>query len=189
MAKVGDIDIEDKVFEVTKELLLKYGVKGWNMNNLSEECGMSKRTLYKIIKNKEELLYKCSLSNINRQISKLEKFFNSDQSYDYLLDNLSTVVIDLIAEFIIRNEDSLRKEYPRIREMIDQRLVCFNKLYIDFFLKGQKLGCLDESLNPQLINELLDGIVEHNIINCRSKEEFQLNLHFAIKVLIRGIRK
>ncbi len=31
MAKVGDIEIESKVFETTKEMLFKYGVRGWNI--------------------------------------------------------------------------------------------------------------------------------------------------------------
>ena len=132
MAKVGDKDIENKVFETTKELLLKYGIKGWNMDDLSERCGMSKRTLYKIIGNKEELLFKCNLDNINNNIAEVEKFFNSDKSYEELLNDFSNTLINLFDDFIITTSDPLRKEYPRIAEMIKNRKVRLKELNIEF---------------------------------------------------------
>ncbi len=189
MAKVGDKDIEDRVFEKTRELLLKYGVKGWNMDDLSEECGMSKRTLYKIIGNKEDLLYKSNLDSINKNINKNKKFFNSGKSYDELLDNFADVIANMFDETIIKNGSALRKEYPRIGEMINNRIIRFEELYTDFFRKGKELGYFVDSFDPEFIFGFLSGIIEINILRNKTKAEFEESLLFAIKILIRGIRK
>lgn len=189
MAKVGDKDIENRVFEATKELLLNNGVKGWNMDDLSEECGMSKRTLYKIIATKEELLLKTSLNSINHNISRIVEFFNSGKSYEYLLDNFSDVIIKMFDEFIIKNADALRKEYPRIGDMINKRRKSFNELYIEFFRKGKELGYYVESFDPELMYSFLNDIIEYNLLKCKTKKEFEEKMYFAINVFIRGVRK
>ena len=189
MAKVGDKDIENKVFEATKELLLKYGVKGWNMDDLSEECGMSKRTLYKIIDNKEELLLKTSLESINKNISKIKEFFNSGKSYEYLLDNFSDVIINMFDDFIIKSADALRKEYPRIGDMINNRRASFNELYIEFFRKGKEQEYFVELFDPKLTYDFLSGIIEYNIMTSKSRDDFKDKMHLALKILIRGIRR
>ena len=45
-----------KILQKTVELLQKHSVHGWNMDELSEQAGLSKNTLYKIIGSKEELM-------------------------------------------------------------------------------------------------------------------------------------
>lgn len=187
--KVGDKDIEDKVFKVTHELILKYGVKGWNMDTLSEECGMSKRTLYKIIANKEELLLKTSINRQESNIAKIERYFKSSESYEFLLDNFEDALIEIYDEFIIKNADVLSKEYPRIGEAIEKRKEGFKQIYTDFFRKGEELGFFVDFFNPEAMYGIISDILTYYILNCKDKIEFEEKMRFAIKALIRGIRK
>jgi len=189
MAKVGDKDIEDKVFETTREMLLKYGVKGWNMDDLSEECGMSKRTLYKIIANKEELLLKTSINQQESNIAKIERYFKSSESYEFLLNNFEDTLIDIYDEFIIKNAEILSKEYPRIGEAINKRKQGFKQIYTDFFRKAEELGFFVEFFKPAAMYGIINDILTYYILNCKSKIEFEEKMRFAIKALIRGIRK
>jgi len=187
--KVGDKDIEEKIFEVTQELILKYGVKGWNMDNLSEECGMSKRTLYKIIANKEELLLKTSINRQESNISKIDRYFKSSESYEFLLNNFEDTLIDIYDEFIIKNAEVLSKEYPRIGEAINKRKQGFKQIYTDFFRKGEELGIFADFFKPEAMYGIITDILTYYILNCKSKSEFEEKMRFAIKALVRGIRK
>lgn len=189
MAKVGDKDIEERIFEITRKLLLKHGIRGWNMDDLSDQCGMSKRTLYKIIGNKEDLLLKTSLEGLNHNISKIEKFFKSGKSYEYLLDHFGEVVINMFDEFIIKNAHALSKEYPRIDDIINERRNSFNELYIDFFRKGKHLGYYVDFFDPELMYSFFNSIIEHYLMECITRKEFEEKMNFAIKILIRGIKK
>ena len=40
------------------ELFLQFGIKSVNMDQIASRCGISKKTLYKHVKNKEDLLEK-----------------------------------------------------------------------------------------------------------------------------------
>ena len=40
------------------ELFLQFGIKSVNMDQIASSCGISKKTLYKHVKNKEDLLEK-----------------------------------------------------------------------------------------------------------------------------------
>lgn len=189
MAKIGNLEIEEKVFERTRELLLNYGVKGWNMDDLSNKCGMAKRTLYKIIGNKEALIYKCVLDYANLNVTEIRRFTNSSQSYNILLDKFSETVTNIFEEYIIKNAASLIKEYPKIEKLIDNTRILLKENYTNFFRKGVELGYLVEFVTPESIHDILKGIIEYNIFNCKSKEEFEEKMIIALKVFIRGIRK
>ena len=101
MAKVGDIEIESRVFDTTKEMLVKHGVRGWNMDDLSKECGVSKRTLYKIIGNKEDLLYKCLESNFVKEIESRRSFLSGAETYDSKLDNFGSFMAQSFDDFVL----------------------------------------------------------------------------------------
>lgn len=47
-----------RVLFTSLELFLQFGVKSVNMDQIASSCGISKKTLYKYVKNKEDLLEK-----------------------------------------------------------------------------------------------------------------------------------
>lgn len=189
MAKVGDKDIENIVFDKTRELLFKFGVKGWNMDDLSEACSMSKRTLYKIIGNKEDLLYKSTVDTININLNMIDSFLNSGKDYEYILENLAVAVINMFDETLIKNSTAINKEYPRIGDMIQNKIIQFRNLFQDFFTNGKKLGYFVDFFQPEVIYDFFSSIIEYNIINSNSKVEFETKMNLQIKIIIRGIRK
>ena len=113
--KVGDIHTEELVVEKAREMLIKYGVKGWNMNDLARESNMSKRTLYKIIGSKEDLLFKILLNNMKNEIARLKKYLQSDKSFPELLNNLSQQITDGFDDFILSNIKAFRIENTKFK--------------------------------------------------------------------------
>lgn len=187
--KVGDINIEEIVFEKTKELLVRYGVKGWNMNDLSMECSMSKRTLYKIIGTKEDLLYKITQHGISSKTNRVEKYLQSEQAFPALLNNLSEQIIGGFDEYVLVSSVAIRMEYPRINEMIKMSLEKQKELYIRFFQKGKDEGCIVEYTEAETIMKIILALTEYHILNCNNKTEFKIEMKAVLNTFLKGIVK
>src|ERR1035437_3093749 len=57
-----DLDTQDEKFgpmlEQIKELFFEFGIKNLNMDEISRKLGISKKTLYRYVKSKEDLIEK-----------------------------------------------------------------------------------------------------------------------------------
>ncbi|TKG92860.1 TetR/AcrR family transcriptional regulator [Puteibacter caeruleilacunae] len=187
--KVGDITVEEQVFEKTKELLLRDGVKGWTMNDLARECKMSKRTLYKIIGNKEKLLYKLNYESFQSEISRINKYLQSDKPFPVLLNNLSEMIIRSFDDYTINSIQELRTEYPRIKEMDDEEMEKHRDVFIRFFQKGKEEGYLKHDVEPSTVLKIINALVDHYLCNCCDKTEFKKEMDEVLGTVFNGIMK
>lgn len=187
--KVGDIDTEELVFEKTKSLLLKYGVKGWNMNDLAKECSMSKRTLYKIIGNKEDLLTALSRNGISKSIARMERYLLSEQPFPQLLHHLSDHIIDGFDDYNLGQIRAVRVEYPSIREMEYTFLEKQREFIINFFEKGKNEGVIVDYASGSAIEKTLHALIEYHITTCNNKTEFKNEMSEVLTVFLKGVMK
>lgn len=187
--KIGDENIEKIILESAKDLLFRYGVKGWNMDNLARESGMSKRTLYKIIGNKEDLLYKCHSDGLDKNTLLIKKYFKQDKDYCILLDGLSEEILKGIDEFIVASSKTIKTEYPRIEKMIKEKLKIHTKLYIDFYEKGKSQGFLKDNINSNIINNIMITLMKYNLFESKDKSAFESTIKEELDFLFMVIRK
>ncbi len=189
MAKVGDVEIEAKVFETAKEMLIKYGVRGWNMDELAKECGVSKRTLYKIIGNKEDLLYKCNEDDIFKEIAKRKEFlsFKSEVEYKEKLNSFSTYFANSFNEFVLLHVKDMILEFPRIGDMIEEKKIILSGFVKDFLVEGQKMGFISKTYSADFISEFIENIIGINIQKRQSAVVFAEKVKPQLDILISGI--
>lgn len=187
--KVGDLHTEEIVFEKTKDLLLKFGVKGWNMNDLSEACNMSKRTLYKIIGTKEELLFEISKNGIAANVVRMEKYLQSNKPFHILLENLTSHIIDGFDDYTLTRINAIRIEYPRIKEIEQIYLLKNRNLYVQFFEKGINEGFIKSTVSAITIEKTLNAVIEFNLSNCNNKLEFKNEIEDLLNFIFKGILK
>lgn len=77
-------------------LYLKYGVKSVSMDDISEELGISKKTLYQFIESKEDLIKKVVRQHLVNEFSALEKIQNeSENALDEMIQIAQFVSITL----------------------------------------------------------------------------------------------
>ena len=185
--KIGDADIEDQIFSITKALLVRYGVRGWNMDDLARESSMSKRTLYKIIGTKEELLYKCYENNFVANYTQLCNHLNKEADYVAILDDLSGQLSSHIDEFIIAGSMTIKNEYPRIKELIINRVQKQRNLLVDFFSKGQREGVLKETIAVGSILHMINALMEYHIAHSKDKSEFEKDIQLELQFIFKGL--
>ena len=56
--------IKQKIDKAAEKIIFSYGIRGWNMSEFANEAGITKRTLYKYVNSKEELVENALLSFI-----------------------------------------------------------------------------------------------------------------------------
>ena len=66
------MDIKDRIIEGATDLFKTYGIKSVTMDSLANQLGMSKRTIYEVFADKDELLIEV-LSRMNDQQKELIK--------------------------------------------------------------------------------------------------------------------
>lgn len=81
--------VKERVTEQATDMFIKSGIKAITMDDISKEAGVSKRTIYEIFKDKDELLREC--------LDYIEKKYNEE--YDLIKlesDNTITEVFGLM---------------------------------------------------------------------------------------------
>ncbi len=187
--KVGDTDIEETIFNVTRELLVRYGVKGWNMDDLAKECNMSKRTLYKIIGNKEDLILKCISDCLKNNISTIADFLTSQKPFPELLKQFIDVITDNFQDYILKSISVIRIEYPKIKMEEEKFLSKRQEFLLSFFEKGKAEGYLSDFAKPETVIKIVYALVEYNILTCDNKTDFKNETTETLGLFFKGILK
>ena len=63
-------DLKQRVIETSFALFLRHGIKSITMDYIASQVGISKRTLYELFKDKDQLLLECLTWN-RREIEKM----------------------------------------------------------------------------------------------------------------------
>ena len=185
--KVGDINIEEAIFGKTRELLEKYGVKGWNMDDLARESSMSKRTLYKIIGNKEDLILKCFSDGLKNNIDIISKFLETQKPFPELLGKFIDVITDNFEDYVLKSISTIRIEYPKIKIEEERFFTKRQELLLSFFEKGKTNGYLVNYANPETIIKIVYALVNHNISNCDNKTDFKNETTETLGLFFKGL--
>lgn len=146
--------ISTKIFEKARVLFNKIGVRNTTMDDLAKELGISKKTLYKEIDNKADLVKLC----VQSDLSEMEQKINSIAAqYDNAIEELL-----MIGEFI--NEDlqlyhptvlhDITKFYPESRDLIENHKASFAYSNIRKNLeKGITQGFYRPDINIELVTQ------------------------------------
>lgn len=111
---------QEKVVDYVSRMILSLGVKSVRMDDVATDLGMSKRTLYELFGDKEELLYQ-SVSHLRYQ--RFASFSEQLSGCDNMLESLLKG-IRMVADYSSINETekrlafNLKKFYPNVYERL-----------------------------------------------------------------------
>lgn len=67
-------EIKEKILQLATTMFFQHGIRKVKMDDIANHLKISKRTLYELYQNKEDLLYEVFVLNNQREIKKIEKF-------------------------------------------------------------------------------------------------------------------
>ncbi|MCX6258277.1 MAG: TetR/AcrR family transcriptional regulator [Bacteroidia bacterium] len=172
-----------------KDLYQKYGIKSITMEDVSRELGISKKTLYQYVSDKNELVNKIIDYEISIRAEGMDAIEHMNlNAIEELIEYNKNINI-MLREYNPSMEYDLKKYYPdafaRIREIRRQRM--YEKVLANM-KKGKAEGIFRADLNEEIIARLYVSRTD----NLFGDELFSINEStsnkFSLEVFIYHIR-
>jgi hypothetical protein len=174
-----------------RELYMKYGIKSITMDDISSELGISKKTLYQYITDKDDLVGKFIENEISVRHKQICDCFKSEKNAIDELMEISIFMNKLMKEQNPATEHDLKKYYPHhYQKMIKiRREGTFNYIFQNL-KKGKAEGLYRDEINEEIISKVYISRVESIHLNDLFTVEEFTSLRLFIELLnyhIRGI--
>lgn len=176
-----------KICKYAVNMFYKHGTKNVKMDDISSKLKISKRTLYELFDDKEQLLLECMKYKVETEHKEL---------FDYVHSEANNVMEVLIKFYEIRMEIVKKispafysdlERYPAVRKYLKQHSTLERNRSIHFFNKGVEDGFFREGINYDIITRMSEAYMEY-IMQNKLYDEFSMKELFYnfIAVIVRG---
>jgi len=185
------IDNLKSILLKVRELYMMYGIKSITMDDVSRELGMSKKTLYQFVTDKDDLVGKFIDNEIAIRQEEICKCFRTGlNAIDELFE------ISIFMNKIMRNQNpateyDLKKYYPEhYQKIVKTRREGIYRYILTNLENGKKEGLYRDDLNNEIIARLyLSRSESIHVSDLFTIEEYTSHELFMelIKYHVRGI--
>jgi TetR/AcrR family transcriptional regulator, cholesterol catabolism regulator len=174
-----------------RELYMKYGIKSITMDDVARELGISKKTLYQYVIDKDDLVGKFIDNEIALRQAQICKCFGTGLNAIEELFEISVFMNRLTRDQNPVTDYDLKKYYPQHyqKTLTARREGIFNYILLNL-KKGVKEGLYRSEMNKEIIAKLYLSRAENtHLSDLFSKEEFTSIKIFTelLSYHIRGI--
>lgn len=184
-------NMREKILHTATDLFLNLGFKSVTMDDIAENLGISKKTIYTYFKNKTELV-KASVYYVFERIS---------NGIDHIcrVDNNPITEIFIIKDFVLenlKNEKSsplfqLKKYYPKLhQDLIIKQFEIMQSCVEQNLLKGMDLGLFRNDLDLDFISRIyFSGMnaIKDNDLFVKNKTDIKNLMNAFLDYHIRAI--
>jgi TetR/AcrR family transcriptional regulator, cholesterol catabolism regulator len=172
-----------------RELYMKYGIKSITMDDISMELGISKKTLYQYVTDKDDLVGKFIDNEIHLRQVEICKCFKTGFNAIEELFEISIFMNKLMKDQNPATDHDLKKYYPHHYYKIvkARRERIFNYILLNL-KKGKEDGLYREELDEEIIAKLYLSRVENIHLNDLFTVEEFTSLKLFMELLIYHVR-
>jgi TetR/AcrR family transcriptional regulator, cholesterol catabolism regulator len=177
------------ILQKVRELYMKYGIKSITMDDVANELGISKKTLYQYVTDKDDLVGKFIDNEISIRQDEICKCFKSGYNAIEELFEISIFMNKLMKNQNPATDHDLKKYYPHhYQKTVKIRREGIYSYVLLNLKKGKKEGLYREELNEEIIAKLYLSRLENiHLSDLISVEEFT-SLKLFIELLIYHVR-
>lgn len=145
------VELSEKILRAAMREFLHRGVKSVKMDDIANILGISKRTLYEIYSNKEELLLECVRTH-EEEYDRHMLNYSSDENHS---------VIDIIIEFYKHQMEDVNDvspmffhdlhKYHHVVEFLESKRSLRKRNARDFFIRGVKEGYFRSDIDFDIV--------------------------------------
>ncbi len=151
------MDLKERIVEEASKLFFHKGIKSITMNDIASHMSISKRTLYEIFNDKEELLAVCVDKSMAQGDCEMEKLIKDSRN---VIEAMMNIYAKLLTEIHQVNKSALydlRKYHPKIYKKIENRQKEDIERFIPYFEKGVEEGLMENDINFGVLLSLLQA--------------------------------
>jgi AcrR family transcriptional regulator len=145
------MNLKERIIENASTLFFQKGVKSMTMSDIANELGISKRTLYEVFLDKEDLLENCVGSHITRSNNALQTL--SEDSED-VIETMMRIYAYSLDEMRMANHSvmhDLKKYHSRIYKKVEENQRKNDYILMPLFEKGVNQGLIRNDVNFEII--------------------------------------
>lgn len=182
---------KDIIIEQAMNMFISHGVKAVRMDDIAQELSVSKRTLYELFGDKEELLYQSvMLFAKRRDESIMEQVKGVDNEIEIMMICMrNTLAMSPVAQRLGYN---MRRFYPVVYERVNKKSTEFLNQAVRRWLESSyKKGYITKSSNcdyvaKMLLNAMI-GSVSSDMVDASDSQEYIAKITYAMLIFVRGL--
>ncbi|MGE4273534.1 MAG: TetR/AcrR family transcriptional regulator [Desulfitobacterium sp.] len=173
--------MRDRILGKAYELIQRYGLRGFTMDDVASDLGISKKTIYKVFQSKNQLI-----SELVDNIVEMEKrtFCEAIAEQATWLEKFEAMLTMYTPEDIpFRLVDELYRNYPQEKEKIEKLAEFRQAILYPLIEEGQKEGKIRADLNPVIIVAMI-----HNLFMTPADSKMLESQDITIKQLLEQMK-
>ncbi len=147
---MNDEEIKENILKKFRELWDRNSVKSITMDDLARKCGVSKKTIYRFYRGKDEIVYSIVESLFIKMKQDLKSLETERDKPDRAINILFRVSYDIFGDVSDNLIRDVRNYYPNIQKEIDLLIDELGEKFRDFFKRGVDSGMFRD-INPFLV--------------------------------------
>lgn len=172
--------MRNKIVEISNELFLNLGFKSVTMDDIANNLGVSKKTIYKYFKNKTELVDAATDYTFKVITNGIDTICALKQNPIDELFDVKKFVMKHLKDEKSSPQYQLQKYYPKIYLSLKKRqFEVMQECVIENLKYGKELGVYRENIDVEFISR----IYFNGLIGIKDKDMFPLN-NYSMKTLM-----
>lgn len=174
--------MKERILNKSYELIYRFGLRGFTMDEVSRELGISKKTVYKYFESKNQLI-----SEMVDRIVEVEKrtFCEEVEKCSTWLEKLEAMLTLYTPDDIPFNlVDELYRYFPEEKKKIEEIAEFRQGIMLPLIKQGQEHGDIRSDLNPAIII-----LVIHNIFMTPANQKMLDTQDITVKQLLEQLKK
>ena len=181
------LELRTKILDAAMNQFKQKGIRNVRMDDIAIMLGISKRTLYEIYKNKEQLLYEGVVRDEKKRSEIIHSFSLTAKNEMEIIVEVLKMKLRELGQINPLFFSELQK-YDSVVEYLRQTQLKSNQESLSFFFHGVEGGFFRKHINYELIlqmsNAVMNHVVKEKLYNRVSMQEIFVNY---VNVIIRGL--
>ena len=177
------------LLERVGEMYYKFGIKSVTMDDISHEFGISKKTLYQYVEDKNDLVNKVVQHVYKTEAEKFKEFVCGDNNAIEELLKVNQYLRHMISNHNPSTEYDLKKYYPELyRTIKDKKIDQMYDNVLANLIKGKKEGLYRKELNEEFIAKYYVSRIDSSMDLYSSNENANNMQEYIYELFIYHIR-
>lgn len=146
---------QKRILQKVRDLYMRYGIKSITMDDVAKELGISKKTLYQFVSDKEDLVGKFVDFEVERRQAEICNCFKMNLNAIDAIFNISFFMIKIMKEENPSTEYDLKKYHPvQYQKLQNARREGMYKYILLNLKQGKEEGLYRQNMKEELIAKL-----------------------------------
>jgi AcrR family transcriptional regulator len=150
------MDYRQKIIEEAALMFRMYGIRAVTMDMLAESLGISKRTIYEVFKDKDELLQGVLRWMSEKQSDVLQKIFSESENVIQAIFKMVNIMSDHFRNMSPAFQMDIKKyHYAMMEKLKGRKEVPYYENNAEILRRGIKEGVFREDIDIEITNKCL----------------------------------